>query len=78
MELELQVLLHQAASQQIKLKEKAVVNIIANEEVLFHWSILSANWEPEEEQALFLMITEMWVTIRGFAYVSENICCDIL
>ena len=69
MELELQVL-RQAGIQQIKLKEKAIANIQANEDMLFHWSILSADWEPEEEQALFQMIIELWVTMHGFAFAS--------
>ena len=70
MELELQVLLHQAGTQQIKLKEKAIASIQANKDVLLRWSILSADWEAEEEQALFPMIVDLWVTMRGFAFAS--------
>ena len=70
MELELQVLLRQAGTQQIKLKEKAIASIQANKDVLLRWSILSADWEAEEEQALFPMIVDLWVTMRGFAFAS--------
>ena len=35
-----------------------------------HWDALSENWEVEEAKALFPMITELWVTMRGFAYVN--------
>ena len=38
--------------------------------MLFYWSLLSAGWETEEEQALLSLVTDMWVTIRGFAFVS--------
>ena len=59
MELELQVLLRQPGIHQIQLSEKAIANIMSNNDVLYQWSILSANCEPEEEQALLQMIVEM-------------------
>lgn len=71
MELELQVLLRQVGGQQTNIKKKAIANIQASEDVLFHWDIVSANWEREEEQALFPMVTELWViTMCGFAFSS--------
>ena len=70
MELELQVLLRQVGGQQTNIRKKAIANIQASEDVLFHWAFLSANWEREEEQALFPMITELWVTMCGFAFAS--------
>ena len=45
MELELQVLLRQAGTQQIKITEKRIASIQANKDVLLRWSILSADWE---------------------------------
>ena len=41
-----------------------------NDEVKYHWDVLSVKWEAEEGKALFPMITKMWVKMRGFAYVS--------
>jgi hypothetical protein len=42
-----------------------------NEDVLYHWSVLSANWREEEvNQELFKMIINHWVTIRGFSFTS--------
>ena len=40
------------------------------DEVKYHWNMLSVSWELEEGKALFPMITELWVTMCGFAYAS--------
>jgi hypothetical protein len=53
------------------IKEIALGNIAKNEDVLYHWSVLSANWREEEvNQELFKMIINHWVTIRGFSFTS--------
>ncbi len=44
--------------------------ILADEDVQFHWSILSANWDEEEAEPLLPLIVQQWVTIRGFSYAS--------
>lgn len=44
--------------------------ILTDEDVLFHWAIVSANWDEEESTPLLPMIVQLWVTIRGFAYAS--------
>lgn len=36
----------------------------------FYWSLVYAKWEPEKQEALLGYITDMWVTMRGFAFVS--------
>ena len=51
-------------------KQKLLSSIALNEDVLFYWSMLSADVE-EDAQTLLKMITELWTTIRGFAYVSS-------
>ena len=51
-------------------KETVKAGILENEDVQFHWSILSAEWNIEEEKALLPMILDLWVTIRGFSYAS--------
>lgn len=40
------------------------------DEVKYHWNTLSVNWEAEEGKVLLPMIIQLWVTMRGFAYVS--------
>ena len=52
-------------------KETLVEHISCDEDVLFFWSILSAEWEEEEERTLFTMIIEMWITIRGFSFAKS-------
>jgi len=41
-----------------------------SDDVLFYWSMVSANWGEEESKALFAMIVELWITIRGFGFTS--------
>lgn len=35
------------------------------------WSEVAAEWEPEESEVIFGMVTDLWVTMRGFSYASE-------
>ena len=42
-----------------------------NEDVLFYWAIISGNWGVEESKALFSMVVELWITIRGFGFTSS-------
>ena len=52
-------------------KEIAIENIAKNEDVLYHWSVLSANWKEEEaNQVLLKMIINHWVIVRGFSFAS--------
>lgn len=44
--------------------------ILTKEDVLFHWAIVSANWDEEESTPHLPMIVQLWLTIRGFAYAS--------
>ena len=39
--------------------------------MLFYWSIVACNWEEEESVALLALVTDLYVTIRGFAFVSS-------
>ena len=54
-------------------KEKVIKAIIDNEDVNFHWSLLAANWEPEETAVLLNMMAEQWITLRGFSHASAFI-----
>ena len=55
-----------------EIKRKVKVRIQSNEEVLFYWCIISAEWEEEiaHDQALLGMISDLWIAIRGFSAVS--------
>ena len=53
------------------IKEKLTHSIMMNEEILFHWEMVCANWEEEESRALFAMVVNLWVTMRGFAFASS-------
>ena len=53
------------------IKEKLMHSIMNNEEVLFHWEMVCANWEEEESRALFAMVVNLWVTMRGFVFASS-------
>ena len=41
-----------------------------NEDVLFYWSMVSANWGVEESKILFSMVVELWITLGGFGFTS--------
>ena len=49
------------------LKEK----LLSNEEVDFHWESLSVNWVEGVSTSLLSYIIEYYLTVRGFAYVSN-------
>lgn len=73
MELRLQAVLQQVPHQCYRshnIKKDAITSIMECEKVKYHWDALSEKWEVEEARALFPMITELWVTMRGFAYVN--------
>ena len=51
-------------------KDLLIEAITSDEDVLFFWSILSAEWE-EEESVLFQMIIKLWITIRRFSFAGS-------
>ena len=52
-------------------KQKLLSSIASNEDVLFYWSMLSADADEEDTQTLLKMMIELWVTIRGFAFARS-------
>ena len=55
------------------LKTKFVAKLVANEDVLFHWSIAAAGFDVDDveiHEIVLRMITELYITIRGFSYAS--------
>ena len=44
--------------------------IIENEDVLFFWALLSAEWEEEESKALLEVLVEHYITVRGHSCAS--------
>ena len=51
-------------------KDMLVEAITSDKDVLFYWSILSAEWE-EEESVLLTMIIDLWISIRGFSFAGS-------
>ena len=51
-------------------KEEIKSRILKDEDVLFYWSLVSADWEDGESEALLMMIIDMWITICGFSFAS--------
>ena len=52
-------------------KSEVIKKIHDHEDVVFHWSIVSADWEKEVAELLLGMIVELWVTVRGFAFACH-------
>ena len=52
-------------------KEKGTIlqKILEDDDLLFYWSLVSVNW-GEEADELLKLITEHWMTIRGFSSTS--------
>ena len=44
--------------------------IKANNDVLFYWCTVSAEWEEDTAAKLLDMILKLWITIRGFSGVN--------
>ena len=53
------------------IKSTLMEAIASDEDVLFFWTILSAEWEEEEEQALLSLVIELWITICGFSFARS-------
>ena len=54
----------------VNLRQSAIPLILADNDVQFYWSIISASWEQEVQKALLSMVADLWITIRGFAYAN--------
>ena len=50
--------------------KKLMKKIIENEDVLFFWALLSADWEEEESKALLELLVEHYITVRGYSCAS--------
>ena len=52
------------------MKARLTELIRGDETVRRHWNEVASEWEQEESTVLFEMVTDLWVTVRGFSYVS--------
>ena len=52
-------------------KAELVESVTTDEDVLFYWSIISAEWEKKEEQILLRMLIDLWVTVCGFSFAKS-------
>ena len=52
------------------MRENLLSNIISDDDVLFMWSMLAANWFQCDADVLLKMIAEEWTTLRGFSCMS--------
>ena len=68
--MELELRSHLQTQRTPNFKEEVGKSILANEDVAFHWSIVSSDWEEAESQALLELVVNLFVTIRGFSYAS--------
>ncbi len=52
------------------LKERVIGDVVQDNDVLFHWSMIASNWVEEDADELLKTIVNHWVTMRGFSFVS--------
>ena len=41
-----------------------------NDDVVFHWTIIAVNWVEENAKELLKVITQEWITLCGYSFVS--------
>ena len=68
--MELELRKHLRREQPPNFREVAEI-IKNNDDVQFSWSLVAADWEEEEAQALLSLIIDLWITIRGFSFASS-------
>ena len=51
-------------------KERVSIAVSTNDEVLFHWCMLTAEIEEVHAQVVLDMLITLWITIRGFSFAS--------
>lgn len=51
-------------------KKRAIEGVYSNEDVMFHWAMVSINWSPPESEELKKRIIEHYITVRGFSFAS--------
>ncbi len=56
-----------------ELKERIITDVLQDDDVLFHWSIVAANWLEEDAHELLKIIVDHWIAMRGFSFVSSFI-----
>ncbi len=52
-------------------KSTMTESILTNEDVLFYWTMVAAEWEEEVEKTLLQMICDLWITVRGFSFARS-------
>ena len=51
------------------LKQKVIESSLTDENIQFHWCLISTDIEDDKATILLKMIIELYVTIRGFSFV---------
>ena len=51
-------------------KEVVMKAIMTNEDVQFYWTVAALDWDEEESAALLQLVVDLFVTVRGFAFIS--------
>ena len=71
MELVIKTFLMRHPSVRSDLKSTLAGLVSQDDEVKRSWDDVSSEWESDEASVLFSMITELWITMRGFGYASQ-------
>ena len=48
-----------------------LIAAVKDDEVLFHWCILTAETDDKDAEVVLDMLTNLWITIRGFSFASS-------
>ena len=51
-------------------RERLLTAVSSNDEVLFHWCLLTAESKEAHAETVLDMLVSMWITVRGSAFAS--------
>ena len=60
----------ESANEKEGIKDVVIQKMMKDKDVLFCSLMVAVNWEVGESDALMRLMSEQWVTLRGFSYVS--------
>ena len=53
------------------LRERVKESVLSDEDVLFHWSMLTTDIEDDRAEILLVMLVDLFITIRGFSFTKS-------
>ena len=52
-------------------RDRITAAVKENDEVLFHWCMLTAEAAEDDAQEVLVMLVHLWITIRGYSFTGS-------